>query len=136
MRLIGEVGSRGNKYVLKDKMNCGVVLENCFCEFPSVPWQWQYGTSQQGLHTVGTLRKEFTKPTPQFILSLCMRVILSLLASFGGERCGRPRHLALLVSLHEGERPADGRHRRHAAALRDAAEGPARRRSQSTKLGS
>ena len=48
-------------------MNCGVGLVNCFfVSSPSLPWQ--HGRRQQGWYIRGTLIKQFTKPTPQFIL--------------------------------------------------------------------
>ena len=48
-------------------MNCGVGLVNCFfVSSPSLPWQ--HGRRQQGWYIRGTLKKQFTKPTPQLIL--------------------------------------------------------------------
>ena len=53
--------------LLRPKMNCGVVLVNCFfVSSPSLPWQ--HGRRQQGWYIRGTLKKQFTKPTPQLIL--------------------------------------------------------------------
>ena len=53
--------------LLRPKMNCGVGLVNCFfVSSPSLPWQ--HGRRQQGWYIRGTLKKQFTKPTPQLIL--------------------------------------------------------------------
>ena len=53
--------------ILRPKMNCIVRFGNDYSETsPCLPWQRE--TGQQGWFTRGTLRKQFTKPTVQFIL--------------------------------------------------------------------
>ena len=48
-------------------MTCTVGFVGCFfVSSPSLPWQ--HGRRQQGWYIRGTLIKQFTKPTPQFIL--------------------------------------------------------------------
>ena len=53
--------------LLRPKMNCTVRFGKQFSESsPCLPGQ--QGTGQQGWYASGTLRKQFTKPTVQFIL--------------------------------------------------------------------
>ena len=53
--------------ILRPKMNCTVRFGKQFSESsPCLPGQ--QGTGQQGWYASGTLRKQFTKPTVQFIL--------------------------------------------------------------------
>ena len=51
--------------LLSDKMNCTVRFGEMFpVGSPDISWQ-------QGWYIGGTIRKQFTKPTVHFILSLC-----------------------------------------------------------------
>ena len=60
-----------DEYVLRPKMNCTVRFGKQFSESsPCLPGQ--QGTGQQGWYASGTLRKQFTKPTVQFILGRSM----------------------------------------------------------------
>ena len=82
-----------NKFItsiLRPKMNCTVRFGKQFSESsPCLPGQ--QGTGQQGWYASGTLRKQFTKPTVQFILGRSILLIQSK----------RYCHLPLLrVDLH------------------------------------
>ena len=48
-------------------MDCTVGFASCFCEL--VALAMQHGTRQQGWYFSGTLRKQFSNLTVQFILS-------------------------------------------------------------------
>ena len=51
-----------------------------FASSPSLPWQ--HGRSQQGWYIRETLTKQFTKPTPQFILGSSNSLLVSCILHF------------------------------------------------------
>ena len=67
--------------VLRPKMNCTVRFGKQFSESsPCLPGQ--QGTGQQGWYASGTLRKQFTKPTVQFILGRSTAFFIRSVARF------------------------------------------------------
>ena len=83
--------------ILRPKMNCTVRFGKQFSESsPCLPGQ--QGTGQQGWYASGTLRKQFTKPTVEFILGPSRHL------SSGGAQC---RHHCSAEDHHHDA----GRHR-------------------------